>query len=244
METAPDRFASAPPPRVLLVEDDPVSQQFMQAVLEQLGAEVDLAPSAQAARMLAREQAHALWMIDVNLPDSRGPALLAELRGSGAGVPALAHTADADPELARQLTEDGFDAVLVKPFTRQGLMEAVRAHLPLSLAAAPAGRVAEAAPRWDDAQALGALNGQATHLKALRELFLAELPALRQQVVQAGQPGHPPEELPPQLHRLQASCGFVGATRLARAARALHRQPADPLLRAQLVAAIDDLLAG
>ena len=36
---------------------------------------------------------------------------------------------------------------------------------------------------------------------------------------------HDERQLRSQLHRLQASCGFVGAARLARAVRQLHHAP-------------------
>jgi hypothetical protein len=39
------------------------------------------------------------------------------------------------------------------------------------------------------------------------------------------------------LHRLRASCGFVGASRLGSAVEALHREPASPGLREAFVQA-------
>ncbi|TGS11079.1 transcriptional regulator, partial [Mesorhizobium sp. M1C.F.Ca.ET.187.01.1.1] len=77
---------------------------------------------------------------------------------------------------------------------------------------------------WDETAALAALNGQRNHLIALRELFLAELPGVRDAVEQAVDQ-HDERQLRSQLHRLQASCGFVGAARLGRAVRQLHYAP-------------------
>lgn len=77
---------------------------------------------------------------------------------------------------------------------------------------------------WDETAALAALNGQRNHLIALRELFLAELPGVRDAVEQAVDQ-HDERQLRSQLHRLQASCGFVGAARLGRAVRQLHHAP-------------------
>ena len=237
METAP-RFAPAPH-RVLLVEDDPVSQHYLVAVLEGLGLTVDLAGDARQARALAGAGRHTLWMIDVNLPDSTGPALLAELRLAHGDVPALAHTADRSPELARTLHRSGFADVLVKPFVRARLQEVLQPWLPLQ--APSAASIAEELPVWDDARALSALNGQQDHITMLRGLFLGELPAIRRLLEEAGQPDAA-TDLGPHLHRLRASCGFVGASRLDHATRALQSDPADPDCRRQVLAAIDDLL--
>ena len=48
-------------PRILLVEDDPVSQAFLAAAIEALPATIDRAESLAAARKLAARQVHAVW---------------------------------------------------------------------------------------------------------------------------------------------------------------------------------------
>src|SRR5690606_8758914 len=80
-------------------------------------------------------------------------------------------------------------------------------------------------PAWDDAVALRALNGERAHVDALRQLFLAELPAARTLVAEAARSGDH-AAMHAALHRLQASCGFVGAARLQRAVQALQQSPA------------------
>jgi len=45
-----------------------------------------------------------------------------------------------------------------------------------------------------------------------------------------------------QLHRLQASCGFVGAARLARAVRQLHQAPESTGAQSRFRVAVDALL--
>lgn len=79
-----------PQPRLLLVEDDPISRGFLQAVLEGLPAHVDCADSLSSALDRARARRHDLWLIDVNLPDGTGSGLLRALRLLHPDVPALA----------------------------------------------------------------------------------------------------------------------------------------------------------
>ncbi|MNV49193.1 Hpt domain protein [compost metagenome] len=94
---------------------------------------------------------------------------------------------------------------------------------------------------WDETTALAALNGQRHHLIALRELFLAELPGVRDAVAQALREDDV-RALRGQLHRLQASCGFVGAARLARAVRQLHQAPESTGAQNRFRVAVDALL--
>jgi DNA-binding response OmpR family regulator len=225
----------ANPPRLLLVEDDATSQAFFHTTLMALPATVDTAASLADARQLAQANRHALWLVDANLPDGTGPELLRYLRTRQAGVPALAHTADTSPETRRALLQAGFDRVLLKPLAGSELLASVREALGR---AAPA--VADA-PDWDESAALQALNGQGAHVIALRELFMTELPGARAAVSSALQQ-HDTGALRAQLHRLQASCGFVGASRLGSAVRQLHQAPDSDMARRQFDAAVNALL--
>src|SRR5690606_37029819 len=83
-------------PRILLVEDDPVSQAYLAAVLETLPATVDaVGRAADAMRAVERggHDNHALWLVDAHLPDVDGASLLARLRSLAPWTPAIAHTA-------------------------------------------------------------------------------------------------------------------------------------------------------
>jgi len=230
-------------PRFLLVEDDIISRGFFKAALETLPADVDTADSLASALARAEPGAHDLWLIDVNLPDGNGAQLLHELRRSHPDTPALAHTADGDVSIHARLREAGFSDTLVKPLGRDQLLKAVRRALVNSPAGAtpPPAAIELVVEDWDETAALAALNGQRNHLIALRELFLAELPGVRDAVEQAVDQ-HDASSLRNQLHRLQASCGFVGAARLARAVRQLHHAPESGPAQAGFRAAVAALL--
>ncbi|AUZ54663.1 response regulator [Stenotrophomonas acidaminiphila] len=233
--------AQGHPPRLLLVEDDATSQGFFRAALEALPATVDIAGSVAQALRMGSAVRHDLWLVDVHLPDGSGHALLRQLRALHPQVPALAHTADNGADIRRSLHEAGFERVLVKPMTRAELQAAVREGLGQATAGeAPASEDA-AAPDWDEGAALSALNGQQAHVVALRELFLSELPVARDAVSVALRQ-HDDGALRRQLHRLQASCGFVGASRLGRAVRQLHQAPESDMARRQFDAAVSALL--
>ena len=234
--------AQANPPRLLLVEDDTTSQGFFRTALEALPATVDVAASVAQALQMAGATRHDLWLIDANLPDGTGQELLQRLRALHAGVPALAHTADNGAGMRQSLRNAGFERFLVKPMTRADLLDAVRGCLGQGRGAeAPAAGEEPATPDWDENAALSALNGQQAHVVALRELFLSELPVARDAVSVALRQ-HDDGALRTQLHRLQASCGFVGASRLGRAVRQLHMAPESDMARRQFDAAVSALL--
>ena len=133
------------PPRILLVEDDPVSRQFLSAAVQALPATVDAADSMAAAIALTVAGHYDLWLIDAHLPDGSGEQLLARLRSRDRATPALAHTAGADTESKQALLDAGFRQVLEKPMPSA----AVRLALQNALGLAGAGMSTEPLD-WDD----------------------------------------------------------------------------------------------
>lgn len=220
-------------PSILLVEDDPTSRAFLAAAVRAIPAEVDGADSLAAALALARSRRYELWLFDANLPDGDGRALLAQARGEQPDVPALAHTASNDPAIRDALLAAGFREVLVKPLPAAAVQAAVRRTLGLDTPATATGSAgAETRPLWDDDAAASALNGNREHVATLRELFVAELPQTRERVLASARTSDR-EATRAELHKLRASCGFVGAARMAEAVQALQLQPdaADALER-------------
>lgn len=208
------------PPRILLVEDDPTTNEFMRLALECLPATVTSAYSQHEA--LAQAKDFDLCLLDANLPDGCGQDLLERLRARQPQLPALAHTADHSPALHAALCESGFAAVVVKPVSAAALCQAVRGIL-LPEEPLPAAAVRECGndlPVWDDASALAALGGNSAHLQTLRGLFLQELDTQASAII-AALAGRDWATAHQQLHRLRASTGFVGATRLQAAAQVL-----------------------
>ncbi|WP_046657171.1 response regulator [Lysobacter capsici] len=220
-------------PRVLLVEDDPTSRAFLTAAVEAMPAEVDGADTLAAAMALGNAQDYQLWLFDAHLPDGSGIDLLERLRRLHPATPALAHTATGESEVRNRLIASGFSDVLVKPLPAAAVRCAIRRLLSLPEHDAPASSSTassqEEAPVWDDDIAARALNGNRVHIATLRGLFTQELPNARRSICAAAQLGNL-EALRGELHKLRASCGFVGAARLAQAVQALQAQPDSSVL--------------
>ncbi len=212
-------------PAILLVEDDPTTLAFLRVITEALPARVDTATRVSEALRLAKAQPYALWLVDANLPDGSGAELLQALRQLHPETPALAHTAARGHDELQPLLAAGFAEVLVKPVDTAQWQASIRRHLGEATTATASMQEAaspepDALAIWDDEAATAALGGNRAHVDALRGLFLAELPsqlhALRNGDADARRA---------QLHRMRASCAFVGAARLDAAVRALHDAP-------------------
>lgn len=227
-----------PIPRILLVEDDPSTGTFLASALEAIPAEVTLARDGATARACVRKARFDLWLVDANLPDGAGAALLADLRRHAPGVPALAHTADPDPATHAALRRAGFAAVLPKPLPVRALQDAVRVALDLPSPADLAGGLLV----WDDPAAARALHGRLAHVATLRKLLRAELGRQRDEIL-AALDRHDTAAARAELHRLKASCGFVGAAQLAAAVQRLDAAPTCAMARSDFEAAVAGVLA-
>ena len=228
------------PIRLLLVEDDAVSRGFLGLALQSMPATVvDVATNAAQALVHAhsREQSHALWLLDANLPDASGEQLLAALRDLRPDVPALCLTAEVDPARLQVLREAGFIEVLAKPLTIPVLHAAVRRALISS-----GFEHAAILPIWDDTLALKSLGGNAAAVKVMRGLFIAELPIQAGSISRAIGIGDI-EAARGDLHKLKASCGFVGSPRLLDAVEALALAIEDPRCLEHFRAQVVDALA-
>lgn len=221
MKSPPDPPAS---PRILLVEDDPTSRAFLGAALHAIPAEVDAVDSLAGALALLGGRQYDLWLFDANLPDGDGRDLLARAHQAHPGIPALAHTASNDAGVREALLAAGFRDVLVKPLPASAVQSAVRAVLGFGASTDSTRAIASNQPTWDDVAAAAALNGNQAHVATLRQLFVAELPHTHERILACARDGDR-ESMQGELHKLRASCGFVGAARLADTVRALQSQP-------------------
>ena len=113
---------------ILHVEDDPSLQRLVRGGLEQLGGHiVRSAGSGAEALALAAQFAPQILLLDLDLPDMSGLALLKGLRGVAgyAALPAVLLTAVREPGARAQLDALGVREVLQKPFRPRLLVEAI-----------------------------------------------------------------------------------------------------------------------
>ena len=102
--------------RFLLVEDDDVLRDTVQRSLSEAGHRVDAVASAADARHLWRVQPLDAVLLDLNLPDGSGLAVLREARNRGDRTPVLVLTARNRTEERIAGLDAGADDYLGKPF--------------------------------------------------------------------------------------------------------------------------------
>ncbi len=114
--------------QVLLLEDEPLLARRLTAVLKSHGATVSTAGTVQDAERLARAESFDLALLDVNLPDGRGPDLLRPGGPLDEGTVVVVMTAEGGIAGAVEALKLGATDYLAKPFDAD--------ELPLRLARA------------------------------------------------------------------------------------------------------------
>ncbi len=113
--------------RILVVEDDPDSQEVLNRILHHHGLTVDIADSGSYALSLLGKAEYAAAIIDLALPIMDGWELLMTIRDNPqtAGLPCFAVTAYHSAEVADQAMHAGFTAYFQKPVEPDSLMKAL-----------------------------------------------------------------------------------------------------------------------
>lgn len=115
--------------KILIVEDEPKTGEYLRQGLSEAGFVVDLARDGLDGLHLATTGDHDLLVLDVMLPRMDGWAVLQALRVSGHEVPVLFLTARDEVDDRVRGLELGADDYLVKPFAFAELLARVRGLL-------------------------------------------------------------------------------------------------------------------
>ncbi|MEN5116649.1 ATP-binding protein [Luteimonas sp. TWI662] len=116
--------ATAPTPRVLLVEDNPVNQMVGQRLLGVLGLQCDTAGNGEIALDKLIEGSYDIVLMDCQMPVLDGYAATRRWRereaasGTGRRLPIIAMTANAMAGDRQKCLDAGMDDYLAKPVTR------------------------------------------------------------------------------------------------------------------------------
>lgn len=115
--------------KILIVEDEPKTGDYLRQGLREAGFVVDLAADGVDGLHLGLEGDHDLVILDVMLPGMDGWQVLKNLRERGRDVPVLFLTARDPVEDRVKGLELGADDYLVKPFSFSELLARVRTIL-------------------------------------------------------------------------------------------------------------------
>lgn len=160
--------------RILVVEDDPLLADGLQAGLRQAGFDVDLALDGVAANLALGTHDYAAVVLDLGLPRLGGLDVLKKLRAGASAVPVLILTARDRVEDRIKGLDSGADDYVVKPVDLGELAARLRALVRRSKGeAAPELQIGEL--RLDPAARQVTFRGERVELQAREFAMLHEL---------------------------------------------------------------------
>ncbi|QND83324.1 Two-component system response regulator QseB [Chromobacterium vaccinii] len=115
--------------RVLLIEDDPMIGEAVQAALRDEGQAVDWVRDGYSALTALGCQRYDLALLDLGLPGKDGLSVLAAIRAGGDEIPLLVITARDGLDDRLRALDGGADDYLAKPFEMAELLARMRAVL-------------------------------------------------------------------------------------------------------------------
>lgn len=111
---------------ILVVDDQLEARELLRGALEDCGARVYTAPSAESGFEIADHKHPDLVISDVAMPERDGCEFIGDIRAAGITTPAIALSAHAAPADAERALAAGFNRYLAKPVRLDQLFAALR----------------------------------------------------------------------------------------------------------------------
>ncbi|MCL1909910.1 MAG: response regulator transcription factor [Kiritimatiellaeota bacterium] len=122
--------------RILIVEDDRRTSEFIDLGLRQSGYDTDCVSNGLDGWLKARAEPYDLAVVDVMLPELDGISLIRRIRDARITFPIIVLSAKASESNKIQGLESGADDYLAKPFSLAELIARIHAQLRRASAAA------------------------------------------------------------------------------------------------------------
>jgi CheY-like chemotaxis protein len=111
--------------RILLVEDDKLSQRVAGGILGKMGATVEVADNGRIAIQKLAANPYDLILIDILMPEMDGYEtayhIRNEMNGTSSGIPILAITASTSSTVHEKILASGINDYITKPFEPKSL---------------------------------------------------------------------------------------------------------------------------
>jgi two-component system, sensor histidine kinase and response regulator len=122
----PWTFVLNEPVRILVVDDDPLLCEFASVYLSSPCASIDIACDAAAARLALTQYAYDILLLDIEMPQVDGFALLAEIRASDEHLPIIMLTGHDDIVSIDRAYQIGASSFATKPVNWRQLSYQIR----------------------------------------------------------------------------------------------------------------------
>ncbi|MBS1597197.1 MAG: response regulator [Bacteroidetes bacterium] len=114
---------------ILLVEDNPFNILVAQTILENSGAQIDVATNGEEALDTFNAEKHKLILMDLHMPVMDGFEATERLRGKGETIPIIALTANTPQEVEGEAYAAGLTDIIVKPFNPDNLHKVILQYI-------------------------------------------------------------------------------------------------------------------
>lgn len=220
--------------RILLIEDNPLTQRISTEMLTLNGAQVTAADNAAAALTILQQDAHYdAALVDFDLPDINGITLAQQLTCAYPMLNLIGFSAHVIDETLSQRTSTLFLGVIQKPVPRDELsrliMHYLHGYAPLPVASENDNKRLDTQQLAGDIQLMG---WQKVH-EWLALFKQHTLPVLDE--IDNARAAHDREKIKRLAHQLKSSCASMGMRSASSVCAALEQQPlADFSLREEV----------
>jgi CheY-like chemotaxis protein len=120
-------------PKVLVVDDDPLTQCVLRHYLERVGYQMVGADNGREAIRLARQEMPQLVILDVMMPEIDGWTVLKQLKKMEVtkAIPVILLSGNADLMAREESLRSGATQLLVKPISPDQLLAVIRKLVPV-----------------------------------------------------------------------------------------------------------------
>jgi two-component system cell cycle response regulator len=119
--------------RILVIEDDPLSLELYDDLLQSVGYATLLATNGEEAVALARSTRPDLVLCDIRLPDMGGVEVMKQFKAEPAlrQIPIIAATIFSSAGRCEHLVEAGFDGYIAKPIIAEVFIQQIESFINL-----------------------------------------------------------------------------------------------------------------
>ena len=116
--------------KILIVEDDDISNEFFEEVLKPTKAKLLFAKEGKTAIQMCKDNPDIdIILMDIQLPVMDGQEAADEIRKINRDIIMIAQTAYAMPDDRERYLSAGFDDYISKPITPTGLLELIEKYM-------------------------------------------------------------------------------------------------------------------
>ena len=120
---------TAPPVRILVVDDEPPIRRLLRTSLSANGYDVEEVGTGRDAESAIARSPPDVIVLDLGLPDMNGQDLIRRLREQGSAVPIVVLSSRGDEAGKVEALDSGADDYVTKPFGVEELIARIRAAL-------------------------------------------------------------------------------------------------------------------